>query len=336
MAPDTLHHHRHGKAPLAERLLHWRELGIVVMLVLTAAVVGAIAPRFLSWESARIVLMAMPLLLVVGIGQTFVILARHVDLSVGSALGLVAIIVGKLFILLPGLPIVFGLIAAAGLGALLGLFNGLVVTVFRLPAIIVTLGTLSLFRGLTFIVSGGRQIDPNDVPEALIGLAQSKGGLPEIVIFAFLVALAGHLVLGHTRFGRQVYAIGSNPEAARLRGLPVARITLAVFMICGALAGVAGMMYAARFGYVNPGITGVGFELQVVAAVVIGGTSITGGTGTALGTVLGVLLLAMISAALPILGVSGFWQGAIYGGLIVLALVVDRAVLSRGLGGGAR
>lgn len=314
-------------------LLRAREAGIVVMLLLLATTVGTIEPRFLTWETFRIVLLAMPLLLTVAIGQMFVIVARHVDISVGSTLGLVAILTGMLFRDVPELPLVAGFAFALAAGAVLGLFNGAIVTLFNLPSIIVTLGTLSLYRGLTFIVSGGRQVDPNDVPEALIRLSQSREGIPAVVWLSFIVAILAYLVLRHMRLGREVYAIGSNPDAALLRGLRVGRLTLFVFAVSGSLAGLAGVMYASRFGYVNPGITGVGFELSVIAAVVIGGCSITGGTGSVPGTVLGVLLLAMISAALPILGISGFWQEAIFGAIIVTALVVDRIVLVRTTGG---
>lgn len=333
MAADAKPHVVHGGESALARLLRAREIGILVMLVLFAATVGTIEPRFLTWETFRIVLLAMPLLLTVAIGQMFVIVARHVDISVGSTLGLVAILTGMLFRDVPDLPLVAGFAFALAAGALLGLCNGLVVTLFSLPSIIVTLGTLSLYRGLTFIVSGGRQVDPNDVPEALIRLSQSREGIPPVVWLSFLVAAIAYVVLRHLRLGREIYAIGSNPLAAQLRGLRVARLTLFVFAVSGALAGLAGVMYASRFGYVNPGITGVGFELSVIAAVVIGGCSITGGTGSVPGTVLGVLLLAMISAALPILGISGFWQEAIFGAIIVTALVVDRIVFARTTGG---
>ena len=135
-----------------------------------------------------------------------------------------------------------------------------------------------------------------------------------------------HLLLTHSRVGREIYALGSNPAAARLRGIAVGRVTLLVFTLSGAAAGLAGILYAARFGYVNPGITGVGFELTVIAAVVIGGTSIKGGVGSVLGTTLGVVLLGAVNVALPTLGVSGFWQNAIYGAIILVALVIDRTV----------
>lgn len=316
-------------------LLRRREAGIVVMIALFALVVGLIQPRFLSAETLRIVLLAVPLIMVAAMGEMMVLVARHVDLSIGSILGFSAIVAGMLWRDHPELPVIVGVAAAIAVGAALGLVNGLVVTIFKLPSIIVTLGTLSLYRGLIFFISGARQVDPQYIPRGLIELSQTSPifGIPWIILIAFAVALATYLFLGHSRLGRQIYAIGSNPVAAPLRGIRAAPITVLVFVLSGALAGLAGVMYASRFGYVNPGITGVGFEFTVIAPVVIGGVSINGGSGSVAGTVLGVLLLGAVSVALPILGVSGFWQQAIYGAVILTALVIDRSVRQGGLKG---
>ncbi|MBP0579884.1 ABC transporter permease [Labrys sp. LIt4] len=316
-------------------LFRRREAGIVVMIALFAVIVGLIQPRFLSTETLRIVLLAVPLIMVAAMGEMMVLVARHVDLSIGSILGFSAIVAGMLWRDHPELPVIVGVGAAISVGAALGLVNGLVVTVFRLPSIIVTLGTLSLYRGLVFFISDARQVDPQYIPRGLIELSQTSPvfGIPWIILIAFAVALATYLFLGHSRLGRQIYAIGSNPVAAPLRGIRAAPITVLVFVLSGALAGLAGVMYASRFGYVNPGITGVGFEFTVIAPVVIGGVSINGGSGSVAGTVLGVLLLGAVSVALPILGVSGFWQQAIYGAVILAALVIDRSVRQGGLKG---
>jgi rhamnose transport system permease protein len=308
------------------------------MLALFSICVGLIEPRFLTLETLRIVLLAVPLMMVAAMGQMMVLVARHVDLSIGSILGFSAIAAGMVFRDRPDLPLFVGFAVAIASGAALGAFNGLIITIFKLPAIIVTLGTLSLYRGLLFILSGARQIDPNDIPEPLIRMAQTSPiGIPWIVIIGFAVALATYFFLTYSQVGRQIYAIGSNPVAAPLRGIRVMPVTVLVFTLSGALAGLAGIMYAARFGYVNPGITGVGFEFIVIAAVVIGGVSMNGGVGTVLGTILGVLLLGAVQVALPILGVSGFWQNAIYGGVILIALVIDQTVRhggKRGFAGG--
>lgn len=316
-------------------LLRRREAGIMVMIALFAIIVGLIQPRFLSAETLRIVLLAVPLIMVAAMGEMMVLVARHVDLSIGSILGFSAIVAGMLWRDHPELPVMVGVVAAIAVGGALGLINGLVVTIFKLPSIIVTLGTLSLYRGLIFFISDARQVDPQYIPRGLIELSQTSPvfGIPWIILIAFAVALATYLFLGHSRLGRQIYAIGSNPAAAPLRGIRAAPITVLVFVLSGALAGLAGVMYASRFGYVNPGITGVGFEFTVIAPVVIGGVSINGGSGSVAGTVLGVLLLGAVSVALPILGVSGFWQQAIYGAVILAALMIDRSVRQGGLKG---
>lgn len=319
-------------------LLQRREAGLVVMIILVAVVVGLIAPRFVSLQTVRIVALAIPLILVAAMGQMMVIVARHVDLSIGAILGFSAIVAGMIFRDAPELPMIVGILAGIGCGAALGLLNGLVVTLFNLPSIIVTLGTLSLYRGLVFLVSGARQVDPQYIPRNLIAMSQTSPlfGIPWIVLIAFAIAGLTWWFLGHSRVGRQIYAIGSNPVAAPLRSIRVTPVTLLVFTLSGMLAGVAGIMYAARFGYVNPGITGVGFEFIVIAAVVVGGVSINGGVGSVLGVTLGVILLGMVDVSLPILGVSGFWQSAVYGAVIIVALVVDRTVRQRGVAASLR
>ena len=305
-----------------------REAGIAVMIVLFCLAVGAVKPQFLTLGSLRIVLLLVPLILIGAMGQMLVIIARHVDLSIGSMMGLTAMASGMMFRFHPEIWWPLGFVLSVSLGALLGLFNGALVTLFRLPAIIVTLGTLNLYRGMTYIMSDAKQIDRQYVPGALKAMSQTSPlfGIPWIILMSFGVALLTWWFAMHTRIGRQVYALGSNPVAAPLRGVNVTRVTLTVFAISGALSGLAGIMYASRWGFVNPSNTGSGFEFQVIAAVVIGGVSINGGVGTVLGTVLGVLLLGCVSAALPLLGIPGTTQSAIYGAVILVALLIDRLV----------
>lgn len=310
-----------------------REAGILVMIILVCLAVGLARPHFLTVNSLRIILLLVPLIMIVAMGQMMVLVARHVDLSVGSILGLSAMVTGMMFKFYPEIWWPVGFLVAIGTGALLGLFNGAVVTIFRLPAIIVTLGTLNLFRGLTYIISNARQIDRQYVPSALKAMSQTSPvfGIPWIILMAFAVAILTYVFLMHTRVGRQIYALGSNPSAAPLRGIDADKVTMLVFVICGALSGLAGIMYASRWGFVNPSNTGAGFEFQVIAAVVIGGVSINGGVGTVLGTVLGVLLLGCVAAALPLLGIPGTTQNAIYGAVILIALLIDRTVRQQGI-----
>jgi rhamnose transport system permease protein len=314
-------------------LLRRREAGIAVMIVLFCLAVGAVKPQFLSLDQLRIILLLTPLIMIAAMGQMMVIVARHVDLSIGSTLGFAAMVSGMLYRFVEGEPWWVGIPLSVAVGAVLGLINGLLVQLFRLPAIIVTLGTLSLYRGATFIISNAKQIDRQWIPSELKGLSQTSPilGIPWIIFIAFGVALLTHYFLNHTRIGRQVYAVGSNPVAAPLRGINVTLVTLLVFTISGALAGLAGILYASRWGFVNPSNTGSGFEFQVIAAVVIGGVSINGGVGTVLGTVLGVLLLGCVAAALPLLGIPGTSQAAIYGAVILVALLIDRTVRQQGI-----
>jgi len=311
-----------------------REAGILVMIVLFCLAVGAEKPNFLTLESLRIVLLLTPLILMGAMGEMLVIVARHVDLSIGSILGLTAMASGMMFRYHPEIWWPLGFALSVGIGALLGLFNGVVVTLFRLPAIIVTLGTLNLYRGLTYIMSDAKQIDRQYVPSELKAMSETSPifGIPWIIIMSFGVALLTYWFAMHTRIGRQVFALGSNPTAAPLRGIDVTKVTLLVFTISGALSGLAGIMYASRWGFVNPSNTGSGFEFQVIAAVVIGGVSINGGIGTVPGTILGVLLLGCVAAALPLLGIPGTTQNAIYGAVILVALLIDRLVRQQGQG----
>ncbi len=312
-----------------------RETGIAVMIVLFTVAVSLYKPQFFTLNSLRVILLLTPLVMIAAMGQMLVLVARHVDLSMGSMLGLSAMVTGMMFRDLPGIPWGLGFVVAIGIGTLLGLINGALVTLFRLPSIIVTLGTLNLYRGLTFIVSNARQVDRQFVPSDLKGLSQTSPifGIPWIIFMAFAVVLLTYWFAMHTRVGRQIFAVGSNPVAAPLRGVKVTQVTLLVFAISGALSGLAGIMYASRWGFVNPSNTGFGFEFQVIAAVVIGGVSINGGVGSVVGVMLGVLLMGCVAAALPLLGIPGTAQGAIYGAVILVALLIDRSVRRQGISG---
>lgn len=305
--------------------LRFRELGILGVLLLGFIIATGIDRRFASGENLRSVRLYIPLILIVAMGQMMVIVSRNIDLSVGSVLGFAAIVVGEVFVQHAGFPIWAAALLAAGVGGLLGLVNGVLVALCNVPSIIATLGTLGFYRGLIFIYSGGNQVDPDKIPAALIHLSEVPKALPWIVIFAAFLCFLTYLFLKYTRLGREIFAIGSNPAAAVLRGIPVRRNLILIFAVTGALSGLAGLAYASRFGYVNPVRTGDGFELIVISAVVIGGVSIFGGSGSVLGVVLGCVLLGLIYVALPALGVSDFYQMAIYGLAILVAVGLDGA-----------
>lgn len=325
-APPTAPVPRPGAARRPRQL---RELGLLLVLAVLIAVTTAVNPNFLSGQSVRDLLLGATLLTILAVGQTLVIITRNVDLSVGSVLGLTAFAVGTLFAAFPGLPVPAAIAAGVLLGAVCGLVNGALVAAARVPALVVTLGTLYAFRGIDHWWSGGRQVNAADMPAAFLALGRASVlGIPVLALTAALVVLAVGWFLASYRSGRELYAIGSEPVAARLSGIPVDRRVLAAFVANGTLAGLAGVLYAARFGTVDAS-AGSGLELQVVAAAVVGGVAIFGGSGTAAGAALGAVLLTVIGAALPILRVSGFWQQAVVGLLILIAIGMDRILSAR-------
>jgi len=317
------------RSDAVRRLATLRELGTAVLLVAVVAAALSKNHQFLDVKNLNSILLWIPLLVVVGMGQMLVILTRGIDVSVGSTMGVAGIVVGMMFRDHPGLNIYLGAALGFVIGAILGAINGGLIAWAKIPPIIVTLGTLSAYRGLAFIVCKGEQIDSNNIPEgltnwALLGPVTIEGvTISWLIVWAAGAAILTAYFLRSTRTGRDVYAIGSHPEAARLRGIPVSKVTFLVYSICGALAGLAGVLYASRYGFVNPGTAGQGFELTVIAAVVIGGTNVLGGSGTDIGVLLGCLLLGTINVALAVLGIDAAFQTLVYGLVILIALTID-------------
>ena len=315
-----------------KRLVALREAGTLVLLLLLVIVATIKEPRFLQASSIESIILWVPLLALVGLGQMMVIVTRGIDVSVGSIMGLAGMITAMTFRDHPGMNVYAGAGLGVAIGLALGSLNGLLISWAKIPPIIATLGTLSAYRGFTFIVSGGRQVDSTSLPDAL--KAWSLGGpfslgevtFPWILIITLIIAGIVAWFLKKTRAGRDIYTIGSNPEAARLRGIPVVRTTFSVYAITGGLCGLAGVLYASRYGFVNPGTAGSGMELLVIAAVVIGGTNVVGGSGTVLGVLLGALFLGAVNVALSVLGISETWQQLVYGVVILIAVLVDTFV----------
>jgi len=307
-----------------------REMSILLVLVLVVAAATIKTPSFLfSSNSWRDLLLTPSILLLLAAGQAVVIITRNVDLSVGSVLAFTAYLTGRLFVDNPGIPIVVVVLAGILAGAALGLVNGVLVAVAKVPALVITLGTLYIYRGIVLSWAGSDRINASDMPEDFLALGtRSVLGLPVLFLVAAVVVAAVGYYLHFHRGGRELYAIGSDPDAAVLYGLQVRRRVLAAFVLSGALAGLAGVVHAARYGTVSSG-AGTGIELEAVAAVVIGGVAIFGGSGTVWGAAIGAVLLVTIDRALPILGIPDFWQRAVVGGLILSAIVLDRVLAAR-------
>ncbi|MEO3924397.1 ABC transporter permease [Micromonosporaceae bacterium B7E4] len=314
---------------LGHRLFVAREVGIGLALVLLIAVTTAVNPRFLSGQGRRDLMLGATILVVLAVGQAIVIITRNVDLSVGSVLGLAAFATGKLFLAMPDAPIVLALLVGVGLGVLCGVVNGALIAVARVPALVVTLGTLYVFRGVDYSWAAGQQINAADMPAGFKSMGTADLlGIPLLALFAVAVLLVAGFYLKSYRSGRELYAVGSDPVAARLSGIPVGRRVFGALVVSGGLAGLAGVLYAARFGTLDAA-AGSGIELNVVAAVVVGGVAIFGGSGSVYGAALGAVLLSTIGSALPVLKVNPFWQQAVVGALILAAIGLDRALAAR-------
>ena len=311
-------------------VLRSRELSIFVVLVAVVVVATARSSGFIfSGDGWRNFLLNPSILVLLAVGQAVVVITRNVDLSVGSVMALTAYLTGRLFLDVPGLPIVAVFVAGILAGAVLGLVNGALVAYCRVPSLVITLGTLYIYRGVMLTWAGSDRINAGDLPAAFLGLGtQSYLTVPLLTLIALVVLAVVGYYLYTARGGRELYAIGSDPGAAVLYGLDVNRRILSAFVVSGALAGLAGVLYTARYGTVSSGV-GVGFELQAVAAVVIGGVAIFGGSGTVWGAAIGAFLLVTINRALPSLGIEDFWQRAVWGVLILGAIVLDRVLAAR-------
>ncbi|MDF5713693.1 MAG: ribose ABC transporter permease [Rhizonema sp. NSF051] len=294
--------------------------GILPILILIGILFSFLTPNFLTAGNIVNILRQASINIVLATGMTFVILTGGIDLSVGSILA-VSAVVAVLVSLIPALSL---LAVPAGLltGLLLGLVNGGLITFLDVPPFIVTLGSLTALRGAAFLVANGTTVINREINFAWIGNSY-LGPFPWLVVIALLTVLASWFVLRQTVLGVQIYAVGGNERAARLTGIKVNRVLLFVYGVSGLLAGFAGIMSASRL-YSATGMLGQGYELDAIAAVILGGTSFTGGIGTIGGTLLGALIIAVLNNGLTLLNMSYFWQLVVKGLVIIVAVIIDR------------
>ena len=303
---------------------------VLMMLFFSTQIENYFSPRFFNRISTSVAIIA-----IVAVGQTIVVLTRNIDLSVGSIVGFTAYYVGQTLATNNDMSAIMAVLMAVVIGALMGSVNGLLVAYGGVPSIIVTLGTLAIYRTLLVEVSNAQTVLSSDMPQWLIDLPRqnifSLGGmdLRVMVGIALLVVIFFGLLLRYTSFGRRLYAIGSNPEAAKIAGFRSQAIVFIAFVLSGALAGLAGFMFLARFGNITV-VAGLGMELDSVAAVVVGGVSINGGTGTVLGALLGAILINVLEQSLiRWLSISEFWRDFLLGFLILLAVASDQLIMNR-------
>lgn len=306
-------------------------LMVIIFLFFGTQIEGYFSPRIFNRVTSDVAIIA-----VVAFGETLVLLTRNFDLSVGSIVGLTAFFTGKLLTFYPGTMPIAAPLFAIGLGAILGSFNGLLVSYGRVPSLIVTLGTLAIYRSiLVAFPAGTKNVVTHDLPGWLLDLGRSNlfsigdFDIRPLVAVALVMLVLFQLVITYTRFGRRLFAIGSNPEAAEISGLPSQRTVLIAFILSGTMAGLGGFMYLVRYGDLTPAAA-QGMELQVIAAAVVGGVSANGGVGTMIGAFLGAMLINLLQQSLlrwPV--ISNFWVGALLGILILISVTIDSVIINR-------
>ena len=316
------------RQPRVAQALRAREAGIVVVLALVFVATTIKNHAFAGTSSVQQLLVGAALIALLGVGETLVVVTRNVDLSVGSVLGLCAYVVGDLF-KHQHIPVWSGFAIAIVLGAAVGAINGLITTFARVPSLVVTLAMLYIIRGVDARIVNGQTIDPSAIPSAFTAVGyRSVLGIPWLAIIVAVIVVIAAYSMRSFRSCRDLYAIGSNPEAAALAGVPAARRVFLAFVTSGALAGLGGALFLALHAQVDNS-AGLGYELNVVAAVVVGGVAIFGGSGTVVGAALGALLLNTINQALVAARFSSFWSEAIAGGLLLIAIAFDRWLVLR-------
>lgn len=306
---------------LWQRILGIREINILVALILLSALLTALTPYFLTRNNIFGVMRAFSLTAIMAIGETMVIISGGIDLSVGSIMGLSGLLTG----LMMGSGWSVGLAVLGGLavGVAVGLFNGLLITAVRLPPFIATLGTLSIGRGLIYVITKGYPVTVGSEHKGFIFLGQGHlGPVPVPVVIMLLLTVIFAVFLMRTRIGRYVYALGGNEQAARLSGIRVDRVKVLLYTLSGALSGIAGIVLLARLVSAQPS-AGLGYELPVIAAAVIGGTSLSGGEGSILGTIIGAAVIGVLENGMVLLGINTYAQQAVTGAVIILAVAVD-------------
>ncbi|PRX37839.1 rhamnose transport system permease protein [Meinhardsimonia xiamenensis] len=305
------------------RLLKTREAMLAVAIALMLALIASRFPAFVAPGNLVAVFNDTAPLIILALGQMVVILTRCIDLSVAATLALTGMVVAMLNLALPDLPVAAILAVAVALGCGLGMVNGLLVWKLDIPPIVVTLGTMTIYRGTAFLISGGKWVNAHEMSDAFKAFPRAQIlGLPVMSWIAILVVVLLAVLLSRTETGRAFYAAGGNPDAATYAGIDVGRTRFLAFALSGALAGLVGYLWVARYAVAYVDLA-AGFELDVVAACVIGGVAIMGGVGSVAGAVLGALFLGVIKNALPVINVSPFWQMAISGAAIIIAVILN-------------
>ncbi|MHC1551105.1 ABC transporter permease [Phyllobacterium sp. K27] len=308
---------------MIKQVFRYREILLVIIIAILLAVFSTRAPGFAKPGNLSNILNDTSILIILALGQMTVILTKSIDLSVAANVAFTGMAVGMLNATYPGLPLALIVLVALAIGAVLGALNGLFVWKLNIPSIVVTLGTLTIYRGMAFVLSGGAWVNAHQMSEPFLQTPRQLFlGLPMLGWIAIIIVAVMYLLMSRTFLGRAIYASGGNPTAAVYAGIDVGRTRFFAFVISGTLAGLCGYLWVSRYAVAYVDIA-AGFELDSVAACVIGGISTLGGIGSVAGAVLGALFLGVIKNALPVIDISPFSQMAISGGVIIAAVIFN-------------
>jgi rhamnose transport system permease protein len=314
-----------ARARQAER---FRELGLVIFIVIISVLIQFRNREFLTPLNIGNILTNTAVLGILSVGMMMVLITGGIDLSIGAVMAFSGMVTALTVRGNPAIAPPLLILEGTCIGALAGALTGLLIARFSILPIIASLGLMNVIRGLTYVVSGGQWVSAHQMPASFKNIATGTVlGINNLVLIAVLIYIAFYYFLRHTRTGRRIYAVGSNPEAAEVIGLPRRRIVWMVYVLMGALAGLAGVLWVAKFASAQ-GDTATGYEMNVIASCVLGGVSVSGGRGKILGLLLGVTLFGILANALPIINVSPFWQQAIQG-FVILAAIITNVLIRR-------
>jgi rhamnose transport system permease protein len=306
----------------------FRELGLLVFIVILCAIFQLRNHNFLTFSNIRDLLANTAILSILSVGMMMVLLTAGIDLSIGATVALSGMVSALTVFAHPSISPLLSLLEGMAVGAVCGALIGVLIARFNVLPIIATLGFMNIIRGVTYLVSKGAWVSSYQMSDGFKKLATGTIlGVSNLIVIAVVIYLAFFYFINHMKTGRQIYAVGSNPAAADISGIPRRRIIFLVYVIMGVLAGLGGVLWVAKFASAQ-GDTAVGYELSVIAAVVLGGVSISGGSGKVSGLILGTILLGILNNALPLINVSPFWQQAIQG-VVILAAVLTNVLVKR-------
>ena len=304
----------------------FRELGLVLVIVVLAIFIQIRNPVFLTMDNLSNMVINTAILSILAVGMMLVIVTRGIDLSIGATIAFSGMIVAQLVSENPNIHPILTLILGLIIGTVTGLVIGFLIAKVEILPIIATLSAMFVIRGLTFMVSDGSWVSAHQMPDEFLSIGRGTLlGINYLVLIALIIYAGFYYFVNYTRTGRQIYAVGSNPDSAKISGINKDKIMLLVYSLMGGLAGLAGVLWVARFASAQ-GDTATGYEMNVIAACILGGVSITGGSGKIMGVILGSLLIGILNNALPLIGVSPFWQMAIQGFIILFAVIVNTIV----------